>query len=256
MTMAIANSPPRFEAGAAPIRVMIVDDALVVRGLLSRWIEAENGLKLVASMCSGREAVEQLERTNPDVVILDVDMPDTDGIEALPQLLKIKRDLVVIMASTLTLRNAEISLRALALGAADYIPKPQATREFAASTAFRRELIDKIKALGSRRQRSAPPARVARDKSSVGKRAPRPTVSLPLAPQAHDTLALRPFALMPPRVLLVGASTGGPQALNRFFGQIKGIVDQSPVLVVQHMPPTFTTVFAEHIARAAGRPAH
>lgn len=256
MSMAIVDSPLRFEAEAAPIRVMIVDDALVVRGLLSRWIEAEQGLKLVGSMCSGREAVEQLERTNPDVVILDVDMPDTDGIEALPQLLKIKRDLVVIMASTLTLRNAEISLRALALGAADYIPKPQATREFAASTAFRRELIDKIKALGSRRQRNAPPPRVARDKSSVGKRAPRQTVKPPLAPQVHDTLALRPFSLMPPRVLLIGASTGGPQALNRFFGQIKGVVDQSPVLVVQHMPPTFTTVFAEHIARAAGRPAH
>jgi two-component system chemotaxis response regulator CheB len=255
--MAIVDSPPRFEAGVAPIRVMIVDDALVVRGLLSRWIEAEEGLKLVGSMCSGREAVEQLERTNPDVVILDVDMPDTDGIEALPQLLKIKRDLVVIMASTLTLRNAEISLRALSLGAADYIPKPQATREFAASTSFRRELIDKIKALGLRRRRgSGSTPRVARDRSPAGKRTARQVVSPALAPQVHDTLTLRPFALMPPRVLLIGASTGGPQALNRFFSQMKSVVDQAPVLVVQHMPPTFTTVFAEHIARAAGRPAH
>jgi two-component system chemotaxis response regulator CheB len=254
--MATVDTPLRFETAVAPIRVMIVDDALVVRGLLSRWIEAEEGLKLVGSMCSGREAVEQLERTNPDVVILDIDMPDTDGIEALPQLLKIKRDVVVIMASTLTLRNAEISLRALALGAADYIPKPQATREFAASKSFRRELIDKIKALGSRRRRGAAPARVARDRGSPGKRAPRQIIRPPLAPQEHDTLKLRPFALMPPRVLLIGASTGGPQALNHFFSQAKSIVDQAPVLVVQHMPPTFTTVFAEHISRAAGRPAH
>ena len=84
---------------------------------------------MVASLRSGREAIEQLERADPDVVILDVDMPDTDGITALPLLLAKKRDLVVIMASTLTRRNAEISLRALALGAADYIPKPETTRE-------------------------------------------------------------------------------------------------------------------------------
>jgi two-component system chemotaxis response regulator CheB len=142
MTIAIASPSPRPESGHEPIRVMIVDDAVVVRGLLARWIEAEAGLQIVGSMRSGREAIEQLERANPDVVILDVDMPDTDGIAALPQLLQKKRDLVVIMASTLTRRNAEISLRALALGAADYIPKPQTTREITTSTSFRRELID------------------------------------------------------------------------------------------------------------------
>ena len=113
--------------------MMVVDDAVVVRGLLARWIEAERGLTVVASLRSGREAIEQVERTDPDVVILDVDMPDTDGITALPRLLAKKRDLVVIMASTLTRRNAEISLRALALGAADYIPKPETTREITTS---------------------------------------------------------------------------------------------------------------------------
>ena len=112
---------------------MVVDDAVVVRGLLTRWIEAEDGLQIVGSMRSGREAIEQLKHPNPDVVILDVDMPDTDGITALPRLLEKKRDLVVIMASTLTRRNAEISLRALALGASDYIPKPESTREITTS---------------------------------------------------------------------------------------------------------------------------
>src|SRR5438105_5921821 len=143
-------SPPGHDA----IRVMIVDDAIVVRGLLVRWVEAEPGLEVVASLRSGREAIEQVERTSPDVVILDVDMPDTDGITALPRLLEKKRDLVVIMASTLTRRNAEISLRALALGATDYVPKPDTTREITTSTSFRRELIDKIRVLGERRKRS------------------------------------------------------------------------------------------------------
>ena len=124
--------------------MMVVDDAVVVRGLLTRWIEAEDGLNIVGSMRSGREAIEHFDRANPDVVILDVDMPDTDGITALPRLLEKKRDLVVIMASTLTRRNAEISLRALSLGAADYIPKPQTTREVTTSASFRRELIDRI----------------------------------------------------------------------------------------------------------------
>ena len=227
MSFAIASPSPRPDSGQSSIRVMVVDDAVVVRGLLTRWIEAEAGLQIVGSMRSGREAIEQLERANPDVVILDVDMPDTDGITALPRLLEKKRDLVVIMASTLTRRNAEISLRALSLGAADYIPKPQTTREITTSTSFRRELIDKIKALGSRRKPVVPARcraatscrgepdlrRVARTCAAAGRRVRR------LAPHEQGALKLRPLPLMPPRVLLVGASTGGPQALNSLLGR-------------------------------------
>src|ERR1700681_3886392 len=153
--MAIADPSlhPRSTPGHDSIRVMIVDDAIVVRGLLVRWIEAEAGLKVVPSLRSGREAIEQVERTDPDVVILDVDMPDIDGITALPRLFEKRRDLVVIMASTLTRRNAEVSLRALALGAADYVPKPDTTHEITNSDHFRHELIEKIRALGNQRRR-------------------------------------------------------------------------------------------------------
>ncbi len=131
-------------------------------GLFARWVESEPDLEVVATLRTGREAVDQLERVDPDVVVLDVDMPELDGIAALPLLLEKKRDLVVIMASTLTRRNAEISLRALSLGAADYIPKPGSNREVSASTAFRRDLIEKIRQLGLRAKRlrsSAEPAR-------------------------------------------------------------------------------------------------
>ncbi len=233
---------------------MVVDDAVVVRGLLARWIEAEDGLQIVGSMRSGREAIEQLERTNPDVVILDIDMPDTDGITALPRLLEKRRDLVVIMASTLTRRNAEISLRALSLGAADYIPKPQTTREITISTSFRRELIDKIKALASHRKRIAPAA--ARPSALSNMPALRQVASPSIAPvDDQPTLKLRPFPLTAPRVLLVGASTGGPQAIGDLLGRLKATIDQAPVLVVQHMPPTFTTILGEHPTRVVGRPA-
>jgi two-component system chemotaxis response regulator CheB len=79
-----------------------------------------------------------------------------------------------------------------------------------------------------------------------------------IVPQLHEhgALKLRPLSLMPPRVLLIGASTGGPQALNRVLAQVGNVIDQAPVLVVQHMPPTFTTILAEHLTRAVGRPAH
>src|SRR5262245_24273039 len=239
-------------SGHEAIRVMVVDDAVVVRGLLARWIEAESELKLVASLRSGREAIEQLERTNPDVVILDVDMPDTDGITALPKLLAKKRDLVVIMASTLTRRNAEISLHALALGAADYIPKPESTRDITTSLSFRRELIEKVRVLGARRKRSAapapPPGLQPSRRALANERAH--VASPPLAPAPDGAVKLRPFPSTAPRVLLIGSSTGGPQALNVVVGQLNGIIDQAPVLIVQHMPPTFTTILAEHLARA------
>ena len=230
------------------IRVMLVDDAVVVRGLFARWVEAEPDLEVVASLRTGREAVAQVERADPDVVLLDVDMPEMDGIVALPLLLAKKRDLVVIMASTLTRRNAEISLKALSLGATDYIPKPTANREVAGSTSFRRDLIEKIRALGPRSKRlRAGFARTA---------APGTTSAAQVRPRTHGPIALRAMPSMPPRVLLIGASTGGPQALNAIVSQIGSVIERVPVLITQHMPPTFTAILAEHLARVAQRPVH
>ncbi|HEY1310367.1 MAG TPA: chemotaxis response regulator protein-glutamate methylesterase [Pseudolabrys sp.] len=232
------------------IRVMIVDDAVVVRGLFSRWVEAEPDLEVVASLRTGRDAVSQVERADPDVVVLDVDMPELDGIAALPLLLAKKPDLVVIMASTLTRRNAEISLKALALGAADYIPKPDNNREVTGSVSFRRDLIEKVRQLGLRSKRMR-----------LGKAATRPpgaeaaTVLPPkLRASASQEITLRAMPATPPRVLLIGSSTGGPQALNVIITQINSVLDRAPVLITQHMPPTFTTILAEHLARVSNRP--
>jgi two-component system chemotaxis response regulator CheB len=231
---------------------MIVDDAVVVRGLFARWVEAEPDLELAASLRTGRDAVNQLERANPDVVVLDIDMPDLDGMAALPQLLAKKPDLIVIMASTLTRRNAEISLRALSLGATDYIPKPDTNREVSTSIPFRHELIEKIRQLGLRAKRfRAPPLHPIHpvpEARSVDWRA---------MPHAHrPEIVLRPMPAAPPRVLLIGASTGGPQALNAVLGHMAGLFDRAPVLITQHMPPTFTVIMAEHLARLLDRPVH
>jgi two-component system chemotaxis response regulator CheB len=235
------------------IRVMIVDDAIVVRGLFGRWVEAEPDLEVVASLRTGREAVAQIERVDPDVVVLDIDMPDLDGIAALPLLLEKKRDLVVIMASTLTRRNAEISLRALSLGAADYIPKPTSNQEVAGSVSFRRDLIEKIRQLGLRSKR----LRLIHTRTAIpvtSKTAPQAKFH-PSAPDAvHPPITLRAMPMTPPRVLLIGSSTGGPQALNKIVAQLGSVIERAPVLITQHMPPTFTVILAEHLARVANCP--
>jgi len=253
MSVVATLAPPAPFAAPDPLRVMIVDDAVVVRGLVSRWIDEEPDLKTVASLRNGREAVDQLTRHNPDVVLLDIDMPDVDGLEALPLLLEKKRDLVVIMSSTLTRRNAEVSLKALALGAADYIPKPATNREVTTSTTFRRELIEKVRQLGLRKKRDIATAR-ARTPDRLP--AARPKIGLvdPRVLQVgHSSdFTLRPFALTPPRVLLIGSSTGGPQALTSLMAHLKPVIERAPVLITQHMPPTFTTILAEHLSRAAG----
>ncbi len=255
MSLAVAAPSPAAVLAHDPIRVMVVDDAVVVRGMVARWIEAEPDMQIVASLRGGREAIEQVERRNPDVVILDVTMPDIDGITALPRLLEKKRDLVVLMASTLTRRNAEISLRALQLGAADYIPKPESSREFSTSLSFRRELIDKIRALGSRRKRGPIGARIIAPSAFIApargeQRASEIELEAPIldarsldarsspvfGPAAEPgRILLRPFPPTTPRVLLIGSSTGGPQALNALLGVIGQVIDTAPVLITQHI---------------------
>jgi two-component system, chemotaxis family, protein-glutamate methylesterase/glutaminase len=232
---------------------MVVDDAIVVRSLLARWIDGEPDMEVVASLRTGREAVDRIERSNADVVVLDIDMPELDGISALPLLLQKKRDLVVIMVSTFTRRSAEISFRALALGAADYIPKPETTREATTSPSFRRELIEKVRTLGRHR---VPSCAFVRRAPAAGLPALQVKPSVAALNREAPAVRLRPFALTTPRALLIGSSTGGPQALTALIEKLPAAIDRAPVLITQHMPPTFTTVLAQHLSRAGGRGAH
>lgn len=263
MSVAFAgNSTTGASREAGPLRVMIVDDSVVIRGLISRWVGAEHDMEVAASLRTGLEAVNQIERINPDVAVLDIEMPELDGISALPQLLAKKRDLVIIMASTLTRRNAEISFKALSLGAADYIPKPESTREASAADIFHHDLIQKIRHLGARLRRkpavASPPLAPASSAPAPAPRGPiaRPAAPAPAAPAASSgALTLRPFSNQAPKVLLIGSSTGGPQALMALVTELGPVIDRVPVLITQHMPPTFTTILAEHLARSSRKPA-
>ena len=233
---------------------MVVDDSAVIRGLISRWVSSEPDMVVAASLRTGLDAVNQIDRVNPDVALLDIEMPELDGISALPLLLAKKRNLIIIMASTLTRRNAEVSFKALSLGASDYIPKPESTREPAAAETFRHDLIQKIRHLGAKVRRAVP-ASPSPSAVPVPGRArelsPRPA----LAPVVSPPIIRRAFSAQAPRALLIGSSTGGPQALMTLVTELGAVIDRFPVLITQHMPPTFTTILAEHLARSSHRPA-
>lgn len=239
---------------------MVVDDSVVIRGLVGRWIDEDPNLAVVASHRNGRLAVDDVTRSNPDVVILDIEMPEMDGLTALPLLLEKKRDLVVVVASTLTRRNAEISLKALSLGAADYVPKPENNSQVTTSVDFRRELVEKVISLGQRaRSRGA----VRANPSSLPISGRNPALSrstdAPGRPEPSrgrsSSFTIRSYSSVRPRILAIGSSTGGPQALNTLFGEIGSAIGQVPVVITQHMPPTFTAILAEHLSKSAGRPA-
>ncbi|MBK5197849.1 MAG: chemotaxis-specific protein-glutamate methyltransferase CheB [Methyloceanibacter sp.] len=243
------HAPAQAEAapslGEKPIRVMIVDDSAVVRGLVSRWIGEESGLEVVARHANGKLAVADVAQSAPDVVLLDIEMPVMDGLEALPLLLQARPDVRVLMVSTLTKRNAEISFKALALGALDYLPKPDSNREITISLDFRSEVIRKIRALGrARTQRPAPhqEARLVAGNPALAE-----------VPKGVLAFKQRPFSLVPPRVIAIGSSTGGPQVLATLLGALSPALSRVPVLVVQHMPPVFTAILAERLAKATGR---
>jgi two-component system chemotaxis response regulator CheB len=249
-----------------PIRVMVVDDAVVIRGLLTRWLDEAPEMSVVASHRNGKLAVDDILKSNPDVVVLDIEMPEMDGLTALPLMLAKKRDLAIIMASTLTRRNAEVSLKALSLGAADYVPKPESTSEVTTSVDFRRELLEKVKALGQRARRMRGPGRAMRAETSAGrtasqapvKRAPQTAREMmrssAAAAPATPALKTRPYSSVRPRILAIGSSTGGPQALQQVMKEIGTAIQDVPVVITQHMPPTFTSILAEHVGKAALRP--
>jgi len=241
----ITGPPPNFSSGLLPgsIKVMLVDDSAIVRGLVARILAEEPAITVAAQAFNGEQAIASLTRAPVDVVVLDIEMPVMDGLTALPGILKAAPGVKVIMLSSLTQRGATVTFQALKAGAADYIPKPSASAEMAGTGGFKRDLIDKIKGLAARKLRQPPPATA---RAAAPPAAPRPAFTPP--PAARSAFA----ASGPPEILAIGSSTGGPQALFDIFATLKGITARVPILITQHMPPTFTGILAEHIATASG----
>jgi two-component system chemotaxis response regulator CheB len=204
---------------------MICDDSVVIRGAIARLVGQEPSIRVVSRVANGAAALEALKTEPVDVVILDIEMPVMDGMTALPLLLKASPGLKIIMASTLTVRGADIAMRALRLGAADYVPKPSASA-VAGDQAFGAELIAKIRGL-------------ARLKNGSAARLP-PTAAL------QQPLTLRPAPRLAPRLLAIGSSTGGPNALFALVQSLRAGIG-IPIVLTQHMPASFTPILAQHI---------
>ncbi len=239
------------ERAAGPYRVMVVDDSAIVRGLIARALEADEQVKVVASVGDGSMALGALDRHDVEVVVLDIDMPVMDGLTALPRMLEKDPELRVVIASTLTRKNAEISLRALEMGASDCLSKP--TSEPESAQTFNVHLVERVKALGKARRggvEAAPGADVENLRPEIDGRS---AVTHRLFPRAGPVVLRTDALVTEPEVIAIGSSTGGPQALFNVLGHLDPGFDQ-PILITQHMPATFTTILAEHIAKVSGRP--
>jgi two-component system chemotaxis response regulator CheB len=222
------------------INVLIVDDSAVVRGLISKMMPNDPNVTVIDTVANGLLAVKLVNKGDVHIVVLDIEMPVMDGLTALPQILAFDPEIKVIIASTLTMKNAEISLKALESGAADYITKPSSSREMTGGKDFQHELLEKIKNLSHGKiGRPLQPATAAHPK---------------IVPGAEISLRRPVTVRAKPRILVIGSSTGGPQALFTFFKGLNGKLP-IPALVTQHMPQNFTKILAQHLTKAAGLPA-
>jgi two-component system chemotaxis response regulator CheB len=216
------------------IQIMIVDDSVVVRRVLSNVLSRDPDLNVAGWASNGRLALAKLRTLQPDIILLDIEMPEMSGLEALPEIRKRLPKTPIIMFSTLTEWGAAATLDALALGATDYVAKPSNQDMAATSESINRDLIPKIKALCkfSPRVHSSSPG------------AAKPSVTPPL-----PAIRLRPAFTRSARIEIVaiGVSTGGPDALSKLLPAIPARFPL-PVVVVQHMPPIFTTLLADRLS--------
>jgi two-component system chemotaxis response regulator CheB len=220
------------------IRVLVVDDSVVIRRLVTHALEQDPLLEVVGSASNGAIALQRIPQLNPDVLTLDIEMPEMDGLELLRRVRREHPQLRVIMFSTLTDRGAAVTLKALTLGADDYVAKASNEGSLDRSMArLREEMVPKI------RQFFHLPGQ-----NPGASSAPRAT-ACPAMPASHGASLLR-SARVRPKVVAIGVSTGGPTALAAILPQFPADFPL-PVLVVQHMPPLFTRLLAERLDAAS-----
>jgi two-component system chemotaxis response regulator CheB len=218
-------------------RILIVDDSAVMRGLLRTVVSCDTELEVVGTAVDGASALDSLQILRPDIILLDVEMPVMDGLATLRKLRQQLSRIPVIMCSSLTQRGAQVTIEALACGAADYVTKPsgQSDREIA-TLELARELIPKIRALTSRTRKPEPAPATGIPQTGIG---PVPVVrkSSIFTPQQITST---------PSIITIGVSTGGPAALDVLLPELPEHYPL-PVLIVQHMPELFTRLLAQRL---------
>lgn len=227
-------------------RVMVVDDSAIARGIVTRTLSEAPGISVVASVPNGLMALKALGNHDIDVVVLDIEMPELDGLAALPRMLELRPQLKVIMVSAASQKDAEISLKTMAMGAADYVEKPKAG--LGGADAFYEELVCKVRqhaGAGAQTTSVRHAAKTARPSQTKPARAPAPAAASPKVIRRKETFPR-------PEIIAIGSSTGGPQALAEVLKNLSPSLTQ-PILITQHMPATFTALLAQHMTRYSGR---
>lgn len=223
---------------ALPIRVLVVDDSVVMRQLITRMLASEPGVEVIGFARNGNEAIAKVEQYRPDLVTMDVEMPELDGVGALKVIKQRAPRTRVIMCSSLTAKGSAITIDALMLGAEDYVTK-QRSGEMTANAfdSLQTDLLAKVRQLfrGPQLICTPPSAPILK------------TVTMPSKP------AVNPGQHQAPQAVVIGVSTGGPSALAELMPAFPADFPL-PILIVQHMPPLFTTSLAERLTRLSRLP--
>ena len=218
------------------IRVLVVDDAVVVRKIVTDTLSSDPDIEVAATAANGKIALQKIPQINPDILTLDIEMPEMDGLQTLAAARKLYPQLPIIMFSTLTERGGAKTLEALALGATDYVTKPANVGSVSvAMQRIRDELIPKIKIFCAKQAGLEAPSFAV----------PKPVSKVP-AP-ARKPLVARKSLNTKVDILAIGVSTGGPNALADLFPELPGDLPV-PIVMVQHMPPFFTKLLAERLS--------
>ena len=244
------------------IRVLIVDDSAVMRKIIASALQKEPSLEIVGFAANGLQAIEMVESLRPDVVTLDIEMPEMDGLTALREIRKKEKYLPVIMFSSLTQEGAQAAVSALTAGASDYVGKPTASSS-GVNQAFQileTELIPKILGLARRVQRRRQKGFAAT--TQTGSTAVSETeIAVPPkgVPTADGALTANRVKQVVPSGIVsavcIGVSTGGPMALMQLFTALQQPL-AVPIFIVQHMPPLFTALLAERLNGACRMAVH
>ncbi|NBW77910.1 MAG: chemotaxis response regulator protein-glutamate methylesterase [Betaproteobacteria bacterium] len=233
------------EVSSAKIEVLVADDSSMMRRIVATAFDKHDNLHIAAFATNGLEAVDLVRKLQPDVVVLDIEMPEMDGIEALREIRKEFKRLPIVMFSTLTQKGAQEAVMALTIGATDYVGKPTSAAGSIneALKVLEDELIPKVIGLGERvhRRDLTTPASVPLAFKKLDA-----CVETKYEPTPPDKPTPAPILVAPAKAVVIGVSTGGPMALMQIFGQLKQPLTV-PVFIVQHMPPTFTTLLAARL---------
>ncbi|OCC16487.1 Chemotaxis response regulator protein-glutamate methylesterase CheB [Dissulfuribacter thermophilus] len=228
------------------IKVLIVDDSIIFRRILQDTLQKNPRIKVIGTAENGVEAIKLIRTLRPDVVVLDVEMPQKDGIETLDELKRLRLQVGIIMFSTLTTQGAKITLEALSKGAFDFVQKPTGTRAFSESQKkIEQELIPKIIACADFMNRKGGLRRTPPSTKTVNQKSRPIPSALKTQTILNRVTDLRKMAQRPEAVA-IGVSTGGPNALSEVIPKFPANF-RLPIFLVQHMPPVFTKQLADRL---------